>query len=478
MKTRVYKIIMSSILVLMTLFCSVSEELSAKAAELYDYSAIFSLGNGKISADNGVYCCGFSGTTGYGAEAFPSGSYYTVSCNYRIFASCAAAGRYYYFTEVYPGFSDCNIVVYDSNTGLTDTFAVTNLYVTSNDMVAADSYGNIYFVPSDSGSTVKCFAVSGRPCAEFSFGGSVRKLMTVGNGYVMAVCSNGNYLINSSGYNSFVGGSGDIYSSGNGCLSDGYGNVYDLHMNLIYSGGKASAKLSKGYVRYDSGELIVTDTSGKDIAKADCIDGVSRIYAMGDTVVAYNGGSGFSVYFGGDFYQIPQETTEPPTTQEITEEITEEITRPTEPTASTGEEPSQTDNQQQEEGFVYSQVYTLDSEKKYVLNVSPATNQKTFLGNFVMSNAKYALERNNTSLSYIANGDRITFYVNDKEYVYRIVVNRDFNCDGMFNSEDIESMAYLLLGGGSIQQWQLLSSDTDGDGDIGLDDLYQNFLDS
>lgn len=470
---------------LIMLSCTLSRMLFAYAVEMYDYSGIFSLGNGKISADYGVYCCGFSGSTGYGGEIFPSGSYYTVSCNYSIFAACAAAGRYFYFTEVSKEFTDCNIVVYDSNTGLTDTFAVSNLYVTSNDMVAADSQSNIYFVPAESGTTVKCFAVSGRPCAEFSFGGSVKKLITAGNGYVLAVCSDGNYLINSSGSNTYVGG-GDVYSSGNGCFSDSSGNVYDLYMNPVYSGSGVSAKLSEGYVCSDSGMLTVTDSSGKKIKTAECVEGVSMVFAVGDTVVTYNGNSGFSAYYGDDFEKLPEEPTEPPTTQVVTEEIT----RPTEAPVTeetTEQQPSSSFPSSSEEkpnptepveSYVLSDAYTLDEEGKYILNVLPSTSETGFIGNFILENAEYRLEKENPAIKYIANGDRVTFIMSNEQTTYRIVVNRDFNCDGKFNSDDVEALAYLLLDGGSIQQWQLLSSDADGDGDIGLNDVYQSFLDN
>lgn len=479
MRIRKYKILMSLLLVLTIISCSFSMMLPADAVEMYDYSGIFSFGNGKISADYGVYCCGFSGTTGYGGEVFPSSSSYTVSCNYRIFAACAADGRYFYFTEISKEFTDCNIVVFDSNTGLTDTFAVSNLYVTSNDMVAADSSGNIYFVPAESGSTVKCFAVSGRPCAEFSFGGSVQRLMTAGSGHVLAVCSNGNYLIDSSGGNTFLGGRSDVYSSGNGCFSDGSGNVYDKYMNLIYSGNGVSAQLLEGYVSFSSGQLTVKDQGGKEIKRADCVSGVSRVFAVGDTVITYNGGSGFSAYYGDDFYEIPEDTTEPPSTVVVTEEIT----RPTE--APVTEEPTEivsseehTIHTQPLESYVLSNVYTMDEEKKYILNVRPSTREESFIGDFVLKNAEYILEKNNESLSYIANGDIVTFITANDQASYRIVVVRDFNCDGKFNGDDIEAIAYLLLDGGSIQQWQLLSTDADGDGSIGLSDLYQSFLES
>lgn len=447
---------------------------SVTAAEIYDYSNFWNLGNAKISVDSGIYCCAFSGTTGYGGVMFPYGSAFTVDCDYKIFASCAAGGRFFYFTQVSDEFTDCNIVVYDANSGLYDVFAVGNISVSSGDMVAADSYGNIYFVNSDNTGLVKCFAMSGRPCAEISTGGSVLKLVTAGNGNVLAVCTNGNYLINSSGGCAYAG-VGDVYPSGNGYFSDNYGGVYNSSMGKVYSGSGISVSSGQGYVSYSSGSLVLMNSSGEAFAKADCIDGVSKIFAIGDTIITFNGSGVFDLYTVNDFYKIQEETTAPPT-----EIVTEEITRPTEASqdvTEVTEEPA-TEESTDKESFVFTKVYTLDDTLKYILGVLPSTKESEFIGNFSMKNAEYILQRSNDTNSYIANGDVISFISGEKTYTYRIVVNRDFNCDGKFNSEDIEAMAYLLLKGGSIHEWQRISVDENNDGNVDLSDLYDCYLNS
>lgn len=439
------------------------------AAEIYDYSGFWNCGNAKISVDSGIYCCAFSGTTGYGGVVFPYGSSFTISCDYKIFASCAAGGRFYYFTQVSNEITDCNIVVYDSNSGLTDTFAVADISVSSNDMVAADSYGNIYFVNSNNGSLVKCFAMSGRPCAEISLGGSVLRLTTAGNGNVLAVCTNGNYLINSSGGCSYVGGGSDVFPSGNGYFSDNSGGVYNSSLNSVYGGGGMSACASSGYVVNNSGVLQRVDSSGKAYEQADCVDGVSKVFAIGDTIITFNGGGVFDVYTVNDFYKIQEETTAP-----TTQVVTEEITRPTETTQEDTEETEieSTDS----ESFVVSSVYTMDKERKYVLGVLPSTKEEEFIGNFSIKNAEYDLQRSNNTNQYISNGDVISFISENGTDTYRIVVNRDFNCDGKFNNDDIDAMAYLLLKGGSIHQWQQMAVDVNENGNVDLSDLYDSYL--
>lgn len=444
------------------------------AAEIYDYSGLWSLGNAKISVDTGIYCCAFSGTTGYGGVMYPSGSSFTVSCNYKIFAACAAGGRFYYFTQVSDEFTDCNIEVYDANSGSMDIFAVSNVNVSSNDLVAADSKGNIYFVNRDNPSLVKCFSMSGYPCAEISVGGSVTKLVTAGGGNVLAICTNGNYLINSSGGCSRAG-SGDVYSSGNGYFSDSFGGVYNSSMSRVYAGSGICACSSQGIAVYESGSVALLDSTGKAYAKATCIDGVSRIFAMGETIITFNGAGVFDLYTVKDFNKIQEETTAP-----TTQVAAEEITRPTEPPADTSEpdeEPSSEDSTR-EESYVFTKVYTLDDTQKYIVGVLPSTSEKEFIGNFSIKNTEYVLQKGNSANKYVACGDVIRFISEDGTDSYRIVVSRDFNCDGKFNGDDIDAMAYMLLKGGEIQEYQCMSVDINDNGNLDLHDLYDSYLNS
>ena len=471
---RKIKISASILLCMVLCVCIFTFPQSVKAVEIYDYSNFWAMGNAKISVDTGIYCSAFSGTVGYGGVMYPYGSSFTVSCDYRIFAACAAGGRFFYFTEISPDFPDCNIVVYDSNSGLYDIFAVSNLHVSSNDLVAADSSGNIYFVPSDNGSLVKCFAMSGRPCAEISLGGSVNKLITAGNGNVLAVCSNGNYLINSSGSCTYVGGGSDIFPSGNGYFSNGSGTVYNSSLSSVYTSLGIAVCTSGGYVYYSDGKLNCADYSGKLYAAADCIDNVSRLFAMGDTVITFNGSGVFDLYTGNDFYELQENTTEPPT-----QIVTEEITRPVE---TTSESQEQTEYESSDtmssngEIAVVSDVYDFDENIRYILNVFPSTKESEFIGNFSMKNCDFILQRGNDTNLYIANGDVISFVSDKGSKTYRIVVNKDFNCDGKFNGNDVDAMANLLLVGGNIQQWQQMCADSDKDGNIALKDLYDLYL--
>lgn len=442
------------------------------AAEIYDYSGFWALGNARISVDSEIYCCAFSGTTGYGAVVFPYSTSFTISCDYEIFSACASSGRFYYFTRYSNELPDCNIIVYDANSGLTDTFAVRDINVASNDLTAADSYGNIYFVNPDNPRLVKCFAMSGRPCAEISMSSSVNKLISAENGNVLAVCSDGNYLINSSGGCYYAGGGSDIFFSGNGYFSDTYGGVYSGSVNKTYSGSGASVYTPDGYVVYNSNVLKRFDSSNRVYEQADCINGVSRVFAVGNTVVTFDGKGIFDVYGINDFYKIQEETTAPPT-----QIVTEEITRPTEPSAETTElTEAPTEEITQEESFVYTTVYTFDDTGKYILGVLPSTSEEKFIGSFIMGNAEYVLQHGNNVSRYIANGDVITFTAGGNTNTYRIVVNRDFNCDGKFNNDDIEAMANLLLKGGDIYEWQLMSVDMNENGSIDLSDLYDCYL--
>lgn len=441
----------------------------AKAVEIYDYSSFWAVENAKISIDTGIYCSAFSGTTGYGGVMYPYGSSFTVSCEYKIFASCAAGGRFFYFTEISSDFPDCNIVVYDSNSGLYDIFAVTNLHVSSDDLVAADSNGNIYFVPSDNESVVKCFAMSGMPCAEISLGSSVKKLINAGNGNILAVCSNGNYLINSGGSCTYAGAGSDIYPSGNGYFSNRSGTLYNSSMNSVYTGPGISVCTSAGYVYCVEEKLRCVDYSGKLYAGADCFDKAAQLFAVGNTVITFNGTGIFYLYTGNDFYELQENTTEPPT-QIVTEEITRPVLSSSEFYETTEDE--STDN----EIIVLSSVYRLDETLKYIVDVFPSTKETEFIENFTIKNCNYVLQRGNDTNLYIANGDIISFVSDKSSRTYRIVVNKDFNCDGKFNGDDVDTMANLLLVGGNIQQWQQICVDSDKDGNIGLKDLYELYL--
>ena len=93
-----------------------------------------------------------------------------------------------------------------------------------------------------------------------------------------------------------------------------------------------------------------------------------------------------------------------------------------------------------------------------------------------MKNCDFILQRGNDTNLYIANGDVISFVSDKGSKTYRIVVNKDFNCDGKFNGDDVDAMANLLLVGGNIQQWQQMCADSDKDGNIALKDLYDLYL--
>lgn len=447
------------------------------AAERYDYSGFWALGNAKISVDSRIYCCAFSGTTGYGGIVYPDSSSFTVSCGYRIFASCAAGGRFYYLTDVGNGGTECNVIIYDAYSGLTDTFVIENVKINSNDQVAADIYGNLYFVGSENTSVVKCFATSGRLCCEISIGGSVSRLVTSAGGNVLAVSGNGNYLINSSGGCSYAEGGGDIYQSGNGYFSDTAGGVYNSSASRVYSGAGISVCSSQGYVACDGSSLVRFNSSGKACEETQCLSGVSRMFAIENVVITFNGSGLFEFYRDEDFSQIYEETTAP-----TTQILTEEITRPTEEESVAAteatEKPTQGEEITNEESFVVSSVYTLDDTLKYILGVLPSTNEKEFIGNFSLQNTEYILQRGNDTNSYIANGDMVSFISNGNTETYRIVVNRDFNCDGKFNGDDIDAMAYLLLSGGSIHEWQSMCVDINDNGNVDLSDLYDCYLNS
>ena len=106
----------------------------------------------------------------------------------------------------------------------------------------------------------------------------------------------------------------------------------------------------------------------------------------------------------------------------------------------------------------------------------PSTKEEEFIGNFSIKNIEYDLQRSNNTNQYISNGDVISFISENDTNTYRIVVNRDFNCDGKFNNDDIDAMAYLLLKGGSIHQWQQIAVDVNKNGDVDLSDLYDSYL--
>ena len=266
-----------------------------------------------------------------------------------------------------------------------------------------------------------------------------------------------------------MGGGSDVFPSGNGYFSDNSGGVYNSSLNIVYGGGGMSACASSGYVVHNSGSLQRVDSSGKVYEQADCVDGVSKVFAIGDTIITFNGGGVFDVYTVNDFYKIQEETTAP-TTQVVTEEITRSTEATQEDTEETEIESTDT------ESFVMSSVYTMDEERKYVLGVLPSTKEEEFIGNFSIKNIEYDLQRSNNTNEYISNGDVISFISENDTNTYRIVVNRDFNCDGKFNNDDIDAMAYLLLKGGSIHQWQQIAVDVNKNGDVDLSDLYDSYL--